>query len=458
MAVTFAVGLKACCVAVGLLMVTAARAAEPVSPLVGVTRDQLLSRYGEPKSQIETGNRVVFFYPREKIILRDNVVVEVEQLAGESAPPPTAPSETSPTDASPATPAVPAAGSPESKVEIKLVRPPGSKDNRPVTTEAPKAPVTVMPSSPAPVVPQSRPAIEQTAPKSPPEPVERAEEVSQRETTVEPTKSDVAPPKKAAEVPSVKTTKAEPAVTTPAPAAPPPSLPPIDGPIGTRTYLIVMAVVLGGAGLLFWKYRQRQIELAASSVENTPLTTPTTPVFTGSGFSADILAKLEWRRFEELVVAYYSKTGVVAVRTKTGPKSPVHIKISWKGEPRPFAYVQCIAQPGGLIDPKPLQALVAALAADDIRRGYVVTPGKFNVVARDLAEEKHLTLLPGEVFLEKLNALPPGARAEIMQSVSTGDYTVPSCPRCEAKMVQSTDDPPVWRCPNHPEETLPVRV
>ena len=114
--------------------------------------------------------------------------------------------------------------------------------------------------------------------------------------------------------------------------------------------------------------------------------------------------------------------------------------------------------PGGLIDPKPLQALVAALAADDIRRGYVVTPGKFNVVARDLADEKHLTLLPGDVFLEKLNALPSSARAEIMQSVSAGDYTVPSCPKCETKMVQSTDDPPVWRCPNHPEEVLPVRT
>ena len=455
MAVTFAVGLKACCVAVGLLMVTAAHAAEPISPLVGVTRDQLLSRYGEPKSQIETGNRVVFFYPREKIVLRDNIVVEVEQIAGEAAP--STPSEPPAAGVSPAAPAGPATGSSESRLEIKLVRPPGFKDTRPAAAEAPKTPVTVTPPRPSPAVPQNRPVVEQTAPKAPSETIKPVEEVSRSEIKAEPAKSDEAPPKKTAED-LARAKKAEPVVTTPAPAAPPPSPASVESPIGSPTYLIVLAVVLGGAGLLFWKYRQRQIELAASSVENTPLTTPTTPVFTGSGFSADILAKLEWRRFEELVAAYYSKTGVVAVRTKTGPKSPVHIKISWKGEPRPFAYVQCIAQPGGLIDPKPLQALVAALAADDIRRGYVVTPGKFNVVARDLAEEKHLTLLSGDVFLEKLNALPPGARAEIMQSVSAGDYAVPSCPKCETKMVQSADDPPVWRCPNHPDETLPVRT
>src|SRR5688500_18790326 len=133
MAVTFAVGLKACCVAVGLIMVTAARAAEPVSPLVGVTRDQLLSRYGEPNSQIETGNRVVFFYPREKIVLRYNVVVEVELIAGESATAaaPSTSSETPAAGGRPVTPGVPAPGSSESKVEIKLVRPPGSKDSRP---------------------------------------------------------------------------------------------------------------------------------------------------------------------------------------------------------------------------------------------------------------------------------------------------------------------------------------
>ena len=32
-------------------------------------------------------------------------------------------------------------------------------------------------------------------------------------------------------------------------------------------------------------------------------------------FTAELLAKLEWKRFEELVAHYYLKTGVVAVRT-----------------------------------------------------------------------------------------------------------------------------------------------
>jgi hypothetical protein len=64
-----------------------------------------------------------------------------------------------------------------------------------------------------------------------------------------------------------------------------------------------------------------------------------------------------------------------------------------------------------------VQSLIAALAAEDIRRGYIVTPGRFHGSARDLAAEKQITLLPGDTFLEKLNALPISARTEVMQAV-----------------------------------------
>src|SRR5262245_44142748 len=80
MPVMFAVGLRACCFAV-LLALGTVRAAEPPHPLVGATREQVLTRYGEPRSQIESGNRVILFYPRERVILRDDVVIEVEQVS-----------------------------------------------------------------------------------------------------------------------------------------------------------------------------------------------------------------------------------------------------------------------------------------------------------------------------------------------------------------------------------------
>jgi hypothetical protein len=223
-----------------------------------------------------------------------------------------------------------------------------------------------------------------------------------------------------------------------------------------RTYIIAAIAIGVGIGYLVWQRRQRQLELEASAVSRTPFSPAPTASGGGAMFPPDLLANLEWKRFEELVEAYYSKTGVVAARTKTGPASPVHVKISWKGESRPFACVQCIAHPRGLIEITPIQELFAVLTAEDIRRGYVVTTGRFSVPARDFAEEKHITLLSGDLFLEKVNALPPSARNELVQEFSVGDYTTPTCPTCDAKMVQSEEDPKVWKCKVHPEVTIPA--
>ncbi len=223
----------------------------------------------------------------------------------------------------------------------------------------------------------------------------------------------------------------------------------------TQTYLFGFALV-GAVAFLIWRSRQRKLELAVTTVSNTPFEEPVA-VDASTLFTAELLAKLEWKRFEELVAFYYVKTGVVAVRTKTGHDSPVHLKISWKGESKPFACVQCHANPVGLIRPPPLQGLFAALTVDDIRRGYVVTNGKFNVEARDYAEEKHFTLLPGDILLEKLNALPPAARSELMNEITKGDYTTPTCPKCDVKMVKTDDGG--WRCTNAPrcEAVIPPR-
>jgi hypothetical protein len=377
---------------------------------------------------MEQGNRVIYFYPRERIVLRDNVVVEVEEIAAD-APAPSAAQSALPAGAAKdgSTP-VPAPGEP--KLGIKMVLPKSTKDSRASGGGPVKAPPQPLPTPP-PVTPTIVPSATSTPIEPTPAPVEEPAKPTAVETTATGPSPEPAIEKKATDELATKKKEAdeleakkkkEQALKAARRRMEEASAPePTGSVISGQTYLLAFVIVAVGAGVLYWRYRQRQLELAASSVENTPVSSTSAPVFTGNGFTADVLHKLDWKYFEELVAAYYSKTGVMAVRTKTGPESPVHIKISWKGEPRPFAYVQCIPHPTGLIDPKPLHALVAALAADDIRRGYVVTDGKFNVPARDFAEEKHLTLLPGDLFIEKLNALPAAARTEIMQSIGAAD-------------------------------------
>lgn len=190
-----------------------------------------------------------------------------------------------------------------------------------------------------------------------------------------------------------------------------------------QSYVLAGIVIAAGAGFIWWRRSQRKLAMAATAVSHSPFTAAAA-ANSGDVFSADQITKLGAKKFERLVASYYAKTGVVAERTNAAPDAPVHIKIFWKGEPKPFAGVQCHANPPTLIGAKPLQDLFAALSTADIRRGYIVTTGKFNVEARDFAEEKHFTLLPGDIFLEKLNALPAAARSELLKETNAPEEPV----------------------------------
>lgn len=537
-------GWPAACVAAALILATAFGAEQKPS-LVGATRDQVLSQYGEPRSVMVAAGREIMFFAKERVVLRDGVVVEVEPLPAEPAPrragattpapaPAAEPAASSSTASEPAAaatapattpPAAPAAAAPvaaatppsqpvaasaepaaapprtaetapprEPEFAIKSVLPPGSTYSRLPVKKSES--VTVAPSKPAAA---SAPVRATTAAPAPsPAPVEKTPASTQpREATREvppatadreavpatspailsttpvadtpaATSSAATPPVPAAAVENAPAVQSEePASAAPTKKAPARKTAPSDDLLlpepapaifDRNSYVIAAIVIVVGVGFLWWRRRQRQLELDATAVSEHPFPGTATPAAVSSNvrFTAEHLANLDWKHFELLVAAYYEKTGVVAERTKTGPDSPVHIKISWKGESRPFALVQCIARPRGPVDTKPLEDLVTVLTAEDLRRGYIVTPGKFSVGARAFAEEKHLTLMSGDIILEKLNALPGSARAEVMQEVMGDDVTTPTCPKCDAKMVRSPDDPTKWHCPLHADVTHPA--
>jgi hypothetical protein len=432
-------------------------------PLIGATRDQVVARLGDPKSNLKAGAREVLFYSHLKLTLRNGLVIDSEELADEpvkrtpepapttaaatpsaaganaAAPTPStnateggASSSAKPTTDASANPPKPTPP-PEPELEIKSIKS-GSSSTRSgarPTTKATTAPAIV-----------AQPPAAKTAPVTPGETT-----ISSSSATPVPVPSTSA--KADASVatvpnrPVASPDAARPVVAEEAPAADAtPEKPTVDPKkkaavrqrwrlrrdaeteedsvqlFSTQSYVIAAITMLAGIGYLWWRSTQRNLALAASAVSRAPFET-VVAADTAGQFTSDLIGKLGTKRFERLVASYYAKTGVVAERTNAGAESPVQIKIFWKGEPKPFAGVQCHANPPTLIGSKPLQDLFTALSAAEIRRGYVVTTGKFNVEARDFAEEKHFTLLSGDLFLEKLNALPPAARAELLRETAT---------------------------------------
>ncbi len=448
------------CVLAALL--TLVTAAEPAHPLMGATRDQVLQKLGGPKSQLESGSRTVLLYQNERIVLRDNLVVDVESIASGSSRPlpvplpvpvaeaiapvvvgsPALPSEPVSAATLPTVPVAPVGtaanlgAASEPKVEIKLVRPPSANYARPPNSQAETTPslnpVAAAPApAPVPVVAAAEPVppvpILKSAGESSvqvvsapiPEPArKRADEVAAEQANAE---------KMAAEK-TVKemTAKASEAARRRLKDAN--AQGPDESPVSLNLMLGFAALAVGGVGFVVWRWRQRQFELSATSVQNTPVTpgAGAASLSAGSTFSEDYIRRLDAGRFEVLVLAYFNKTGVVASRARARPGAVTQIRISWKGEPKPFAGVFCLPDPAGPIEGKALSLLVAELEADQIRRGQVVSTGHFSAAAKQYAAEKHLTLLAGDSLLEKLNALPESARKDIHQSVVAGENALPT--------------------------------
>lgn len=460
--------LNALVAALALTAISCALAQTKPASMVGQTRDQIVTQLGEPKSNIKAGTREVLFFDHLKITMRNNVAIESEVVA-DDAPAPKRSGETAAAASAPAAQPAPAPapvqpvapaplpsnmGPAAAQEAAALARPPppppeSTPTQAPVkTAEAPLAIKFIKSGGGAKAAP--RPASTTTAPAAARVETKKASPATTAAPTPPPTAPTVADTTILTPVVATVPTTSEKEKETATAAAETPSAddatakPAVDPKkkaavrqrwrlrrdseteedsveiFSTQSYIIAAIGIAAGAAFLWWRRGQRDLALAATTVSHTPFE----PAFTGPAdtagmFSAELVGKLGQKKFERLVASYYAKTGVVAERTNAAADAAVHIKIFWKGEAKPFAGVQCHANPPTLIGPLPMMKLFEALTAADIRRGYIVTTGKFNVEARDLAEEKHFTLLSGDIFLEKLNALPPAARGELLKETNT---------------------------------------
>ncbi len=431
--------------------------AEPAPhPLVGATSDQVRRQLGEPRSQLGAQDRQLWIYPNERLTLRGGVVVEV-QVAGavpaaggstaeKATPRPTPPP--APAASAPAAPAaVPPAGVAEpaaakasppppaersstppvapspaplpAKVEIKAVRPPGAGFSVPVRPAAPTpAPVPAVPAADPVARPSSVPAAPEVTPGLP-APGAPEEQIFRERAAAEQAKAD----KVAAEA-QVREMKQRALAAARRRMEEARIQQAEEGIIPLRLVLGVAVVTLLGVVFLGWRWWQRRLQLAATAVANTPVpaggTSPAAPADVDPTFSEEFVAGLTPHQFEHLVAEYFNRTGVVAQHLKPGRGAVAQIRISWKGDPKPFAGVFCIAAPVGPIEAKALMPLLAELEHEEISRGHIVTTGTFSAGARHLAEERSLTLLGGEAFLEKLRSLPESARREIRRTLQAG--------------------------------------
>jgi len=170
-------------------------------------------------------------------------------------------------------------------------------------------------------------------------------------------------------------------------------------------------------------------------------------------WSPELLKRLEWRRLEEVCVAYFEALGFTTRVARGGADGGVDISLVAEGEEQPSVLVQCKAWDAYGIGIKRLLALSAAMAAAGLGEGMMVTSGRFTSEAKAFAARHHIRLIDGAALLAKFAELPAEKALALLRFATDGDFLTPTCPECAVKMVsrQSTQGGrKFWGCRNYP--------
>jgi ssDNA-binding Zn-finger/Zn-ribbon topoisomerase 1 len=165
---------------------------------------------------------------------------------------------------------------------------------------------------------------------------------------------------------------------------------------------------------------------------------------------------IEWRRFEKVTKAFLSMTGFVATETKTGADGGVDIRVHKVGNPEAVGIIQCKAWHTYKVNIKVVRELFGIMAADRIKMGMVITSGDFTSEAVEFGNSNKLKLVSGSQFFELIRRLPEEKQQHLLNVALEGDYSTPTCPQCDVKLVKRESSKGrsagghFWGCVNYP--------
>ncbi|WP_303562129.1 restriction endonuclease [Uliginosibacterium sp. 31-12] len=154
-------------------------------------------------------------------------------------------------------------------------------------------------------------------------------------------------------------------------------------------------------------------------------------------WSLDVLRDMEWKRFEEICLAFYRAKGIRAECTPLGPDGGVDVRL-YQDEADPAhctAIVQCKAWGEKYVGVKPVRELRGVMAHEKIDKAFFMAPGVYSDDAKAFAQTNRITLIDGPMFLTMLTRLPTDVSQQLLKQATAGDWTTPTCPSCGTKML-----------------------
>jgi restriction system protein len=154
-------------------------------------------------------------------------------------------------------------------------------------------------------------------------------------------------------------------------------------------------------------------------------------------WNIELLNALEWKRFEEVIARYYELIGYRSEFTRMGAAGGVDVVLYQQGVQTPAIIIQCKSW-SKKVGVKAIRELYGVMAGEGIEYGVFATTSGYTQEAIDWADGKRLQLMNGDDFVTAFNQLPEDQKIQLLQFATSGEYTTPSCPSCNTKMIQRT--------------------
>ncbi|WOG28787.1 restriction endonuclease [Endozoicomonas sp. 8E] len=170
------------------------------------------------------------------------------------------------------------------------------------------------------------------------------------------------------------------------------------------------------------------------------------------------LQEMDWKHFEILCRDYYRAAGYKASLSGIGADGGVDIVLKHEnpGSQKLINYIQCKAWSHQKVGVKAVRELYGVMASDSVTSGIFITASDFTRDAISFAKDKDLELISGEGLLNLIGKLSAEQQQKLTNNALQGNYTTPTCPSCDVKMVLRTSSKgksqgqQFWGCINFP--------
>ncbi len=182
-----------------------------------------------------------------------------------------------------------------------------------------------------------------------------------------------------------------------------------------------------------------------------------TKVVNPVNWSEDLIMSLDWKRFEELCEWYFQKRDFETKTTSIGPDGGIDIELYKRriSMIEPLGLVQCKRQTSP-VELKSVRNFAGAMNMRGIDHGVFITSGKFKpTVYKEIQQSKtRMSLWTGKDLIDNILNLAPSDQTDLLKKTTYGDFTTPTCVRCDTKMVMRTNrktSEKFWGCKNYPK-------